>query len=182
MQTQITKPAAIVEAVAVAEKAKRPTRAKPAAEKATPAKAAKAPAVKSAKPTKATKKATAQKVSATAAKYFIHQGTRPASGKLLQAHTEAALQFFGMYDGAQVAKKELVKVMGATAVAYHLGNATRNMIDTEGKISLTAIGRGTFTARQAGLDEKATAAYLSILKTGKADGNYVKNQDLIFAA
>ncbi len=177
MQTQIAKPAAVEVAAVVAEKAKRPTRAKPAAGKvAKPVKAA-AP-VKSAKPAKAK----AQKVSATAAKFFIHQGTRPASGKLLQAHTEAALQFFGMYDGAQVAKKELVKVMGATAVAYHLGNATRNMADTDGKISLTAIGRGTFTARQAGLDEKATAAYLSILKTGKADGNFVKNQALIFAA
>lgn len=159
-----------------------------AVENAKPAKASKAPAKAKAKPaakaaakpaTKAAPKAKtaakpgaskAQKVkAASAAAYFIHPQFRPVAGARLNAHTEAVLAYFGLYGkGAKVQRRELARVMGETAVGYHL-RQTRNFVEVEkGVIALSEVGRLAFQARQGAVDADLMQGFLAVFRTGKA--------------
>ena len=160
MQAQIEKTeiAAVVDAAKPA-KAKRAQAAKPAVEK--PAKA------KTAKP--AAKQSQATKVKASqAAAYSILPQFRPKAGKGLQAHTEAALQLFGLYKkGAKVARRALSETIGDTAISYHVKNGSFESPE-QGVISLTEMGREAFKARVANIDADLVAEFAALFNTGKA--------------
>lgn len=152
-------------------KAAKPAAAKPAA-KATP------------KPAQSKKKA--GRVSAA---YGLATHIRPGSGKALQAHTEAVLQFFKLNSkGGQVMKADLIKVMGATAVAYHANPLQGNFVEVEpGVLALSERGRLVFADRASKFADDSlslVATYLAILTTGKPDGKVVKDSTFInkFAA
>lgn len=153
------------------------------------------PATKAAKPTatkpagKAKPASAKTKVARRAAAYGLATHIRPGSGKALQAHTEAVLQFFGLHGkNGQVMKADLVKVMGATAVAYHANPLQGNFVEVEpGALALSERGRLVFADRASKMadDAKAlVATYLAILTTGKPDGKVVKDAMFInkFAA
>ena len=165
MQTQIEKneTAAVVDAAKPA-KAKRTQAAKPAVEKPAVEKPAKA---KTAKP--AAKQAQASKAKPSqAAAYSILPQFRPKAGKGLQAHTEAALQLFGLYKkGAKVARRTLSEVIGDTAISYHIKNGSFESPE-QGVVALTDMGREAFKARVANLDADLVAEFSALFNTGKA--------------
>lgn len=168
MQAQIEKTAtvaAVVEASKPAKAKRAPKVAKPAAEKpATKPAQAKA---KTAKP--AGKQAQAAKVKASqAAAYSILPQFRPKAGKGLQAHTEAALQLFGLYKkGAKVARRALSETIGDTAISYHIKNGSFESPE-QGVVGLTEMGREAFKARVANLDAELVAEFAALFTTGKA--------------
>lgn len=154
-----------VEAVEVVEAAKptakRATKAaaKPAAEK--PAKA------KTAKPAGKQGQASKAKPSQAAA-YSILPQFRPKAGKGLQAHTEAALQLFGLYKkGAKVARRALSETIGDTAIGYHIKNGSFESPEP-GVVGLSEMGREAFKARVANLDAELVAEFAALFTTGKA--------------
>lgn len=167
--------AATVEAVETAKPAKASkAKAKPAP------KAAAKPAPKA---VKATSAKPAQKKAAKAkyvpAAFGLAPSYRPSAGKALQCHTQAVLEFFGLTskNGAAM-KSDIRKVMGDTAVAYHLGQTVANFTESEGVIRLTPRGKEVFATRASAMDEAAqalVATYVGIFKTGKPDGKVVKN-------
>lgn len=173
-----------------AEKPAKKTAAKPAAPKAAkPAKevkkpAAKKPAVKAAtKP--ATKKPAAKKQAPVAPKaphgVRCMVANRPGSGVLLFAYTEAVLRLLGMYEGAEVEKAMLAKVMGQTAISYHT-TAKINMKRLEnGRYILTASGKAFFAERAVRANSADVEGWISVLSTGQADGVVVKNPDMLTA-
>lgn len=156
IHAEATKPAkkAAVKAVA----------AKPAVKKA----AAKKPAVKAAPKAKAPK----------GIKCMV--ANRPGSGVLLFAYTEAALQLLGMYDGAEVEKATLAKVMGQTAISYHTAKATLVRLDN-GRYALTKAGKAFFAERACKAIAADLKGWTKVLSTGKADGVVVKNPDMLTA-
>ncbi|UVN14005.1 alginate regulatory protein [Pseudomonas phage vB_PaeS_FBPa45] len=167
-------------------KAKKTTAAKPAAKPAKKAAAkpkAKAPAkAKTAASKGAAKPRAAKAKAATTAAFFIHPQFRPVAGARLAAHTEAVLQYFGLYgEGVKVSRRELARVMGDTAVGYHL-NKTRNFEESDKMISLSKVGRIAFGARQGNVRDEERDAFLAIFRTGKANEIAHIPQDLILAA
>lgn len=154
MQTQVEK------IVTVEAQAAKPAKAKPATKPA-PAKA------KTSKP--ASKQTQAAKVNASqAAAYSILPQFRPKAGKGLQAHTEAALQLFGLYKkGAKVARRTLSEVIGDTAISYHIKNGSFESPE-QGVVGLTDMGREAFKARVANLDADLVAEFAALFTTGRA--------------
>lgn len=153
-------------------------------------KAASKPATKAAaKPAaKAAPKATSAKKAGSKAKtvpsaYGLRPFFRPASGRLLQCHTQAVLEFFGLLDkNGKAAKRDLRNVMGDTAVNYHLRFGVENFVEKDGMVSLSSVGRTVFGARADAFndnDRATVAAYLNIFRTGKIDGKLVKDKDAI---
>lgn len=130
------------------------------------------------KPAAPAKKTSAKKPAASGkgAHYFISCG-RPAAGAALHAHTEAFFQIYSMHKagGAPIATAQ--RVMGASAVNYHVSNARFEKRD--GKVYLTPAGKNHFAARLGGIDGELVKAYISVMTTGKADGVAVKVQDNI---
>lgn len=169
MQTQIEKIATVVAVEAQAAKPKAVTKAKPKAEKpAAKPESKPAPAkAKTAKP--AAKQGQATKVKASqAAAYSILPQFRPKAGKGLQAHTEAALQLFGLYKkGAKVARRTLSETIGDTAISYHIKNGSFESPE-QGVVGLTEMGREAFKARVANLDADLVAEFAALFTTGKA--------------
>lgn len=147
-----------------------------------------APAKNKAAP-KAKPAAAKKKAGRISAAYGLATHIRPGSGKALQAHTEAVLQFFKLNSkGGQVLKADLRRVMGDTAVAYHLKPEIANFVEVEpGVIALSERGRLVFADRASKFADDSlslVATYLSILTTGKPDGKVVKDATFInkFAA
>lgn len=178
MQTQIEKTvAAIVEAPAAKPKAVSKT--KPKAEKPATkveAKPASKPAPAKAKTAKpAGKQAQASKVKASqAAAYSILPQMRPKAGRVLQAHTEAAIRLLGMYKkGAKVQRAALSRVVGDTAISYHIKNGSFESPE-QGLIAFTDMGREAFAARVPGLDEGLVGEFLALFQTGKAGEKVTK--------
>lgn len=182
---------------AIHAEAVKPAKKTPAAPKAKavekkPAKAAKAATTKkaaakpAAKAKPATKAASAPRKAAKAKAPAAPQGVRcmvanrPGSGVLLFAYTEAAIQLLGMYDGAEVEKAMLAKVMGQTAINYHVAKATLKRQDN-GRYVLTVAGKAFFKERATRAVSTDLAGWLSVLSTGEADGNVVKNPDMLTA-
>jgi len=173
---------------------------KPSAAKAAPVKAAavsamaafvtSAPAVQKA----AVKKPVAKKVANAVAKpvakkpktpiaapikFSISIG-RPAAGRALFAHTMAFLELSGMYNGGIVDKAHAAKVIGATAIAYHL-NTKKTFEMRQGGLAISSHGFDFFAARiiDGDLDQGTCDIFKDVLTTGKADGTYVRNDKAI---
>lgn len=161
------------------------TKSKPAA-KAAPAKGKEAPAVKTAPaktaPAKTEKPAKAAAPVGPALKTRIapkgatlHVATdtaRPDVGKLLAAHTHAALTVLGMLQPARPSanRAAVSTVMGARAVKYHVGKG--NFEVTESGIRLTSAGYSSMTARVADgkVDVASANAFMDMLIDGKVEG------------
>lgn len=99
---------------------------------------------------------------------------RPASGVILFAYTEAALQLLGMYDGKAIHPSMIKKVMGETAIRYHLGKGTFEK-DDSGKLCLTTAGKAFFAERNLKAQEEHVAAFRNMMITGEQDGIINKN-------
>ena len=116
---------------------------------------------------KATSKAkpAPRKVSSTvgAPAFAIGQGCRPVSGQRLFAYTAAWLAAFGLDSGKTAPKSAVVKVAGATAIAYHIRQG--NMVQSAAGIELTAKGKSVFALRA--VDAEMLAAYAAIFKDGQ---------------
>lgn len=120
----------------------------------------------------------APQIKAGAIKFGIHNGSRPAAGRLLFAFTHAWLSLSGMAEGKAYSKAQAVKVAGSTAISYHIGNG--NIEEKGGAISLTAKGQNFFKARS--VDAKACGAYVEALKTGQPqDGISPADKSAFFA-
>lgn len=98
--------------------------------------------------------------------FAVRDGYRPGAGRLLFAYTQAWLDVSGLTAGKTIARADLVKVAGQTAVAYHTGR-TGTLSDNKGAISLTDSGAAFFKAR--GADQKAVDAFSTVLRTGCMD-------------
>lgn len=158
MRAQIEKTATVAAVVETA---------KPAAKRATKAAAEKPAKAKTAKP--AGKQAQASKAKPSqAAAYSILPQFRPKAGKGLQAHTEAALQLFGLYKkGAKVARRALSETIGDAAISYHIKNGSFESPE-QGVVGLTEMGREAFKARVANIDAELVAEFAALFTTGKA--------------
>lgn len=103
-------------------------------------------------------------------------GGRPNAGNALFAHTAAVFELMGMTRGAKVPRATLSKIMGETAVKYHL-NTTR-VFDWDDKgISLHDFGRLFFSSRK--IDPELKAAFIEVLSTGKTNDKVMKNATFI---
>jgi hypothetical protein len=161
--------------------------AKPAAPKAAPKAPAakKAPAPKAAKP--AAKKPAAKKAAKEAPAAPAPKGVRcmnanrPGSGVLLFAYTEAVLRLLGMYEGAEIEKTLLMKVMGLTAIGYHTTQKANMQRLDNGRYILTACGKAFFAERAGRAVAADVDGWIEVLSTGQADGRLVKNQALLTA-
>lgn len=120
--------------------------------------------------TKGATKGTATKKGAAAnvISFGIHDGSRPAAGRLLFSFTHAWLSASGLAAGGSIPRAMAQKIAGSTAVSYHLGN--KNLTeDKDGHISLTSKGQEAFSrrAKMGQVDAKMVEAYIEALKTGK---------------
>lgn len=106
-----------------------------------------------------------RKVSSTvgAPAFAIGQGCRPVSGQRLFAYTAAWLAAFGLDNGKTAPKAAVIKVAGATAIAYHIRQG--NMVQTAAGLELTAKGKSVFALRA--VDAEMLAAYAAIFKDGQ---------------
>jgi hypothetical protein len=99
---------------------------------------------------------------------------RPRQGTALFAHTKAALHFLGMMGDncPAIPEKNMLAVMGARAVSYHLGqnNLTRK---ADGTIALTPAGLTNFKART--VDNALANAFGEMLATGKVPAGFSPN-------
>lgn len=158
--------------------AKKAPAKKPAAKVEKPAKAA-AAAKKPAKKAPAKKPAAPEVKAPAGVRCMV--ANRPGSGVLLFAYTEAALRLLGMYDGAEVEKATLSKVMGPTAIQYHTTTkASMTRLDN-GRYILTVAGKAFFAERAGRAAQADIEGWISVLSTGQADGLVVKNQDMLTA-
>lgn len=158
-----------VEAAAAAKPAKKASAAKPAQK----AKAA---------PRAASAKKTGAKAGTVSARFGLAAFVRPQSGKALQCHTQAVLEFFGLDKGASANKRDLRNVMGDTAVAYHLKATVANFQEKDGMISLSVRGKTVFASRVEAFNDQDKAlvkTFLSVMTTGKPDGRWAKDKTFI---
>jgi hypothetical protein len=149
---------------------------KAAAKKAAAPKTA---AAKTAPAKKAAKKAAAPKaiVRPTIA-YTITN--RPSSGVVLFAYTEAALELLGMQEGVAVPASTIKKVMGATALRYHLDKQTFAQ-DDSGKVTLTNAGKAFFAERKVKAQADHVELFKNMMITGTIAGDLYKNDDQVVA-
>jgi hypothetical protein len=101
---------------------------------------------------------------------------RPSSGRPLYGYTEAVLQLLGMYNGKHATREQLNKIMGSTAVGYHL-TKTCTFEMTENGITLSEHGKLFFGTRRETkmLDEQDVKDWTGIMTTGQPDGRLIKN-------
>lgn len=111
--------------------------------------------------------------------FILSGAARPSAGTRLASHTAAVLSLTGMIDGeTRIPAAELRQLIGETAFGYHArkGNFDRS---AEG-VKLSDEGVLHFIQRPSIVaDPEMTAAYETILRTGKPDGNMVKNAEFI---
>lgn len=143
--------------------AKAATKAKPKNPKTTPAKTETVAAAKPAKKGAATKAAPKAAKSAIAFTMMM----RPASGSKLYAFTDAVLRLSGLAKGKAVNKARLAKIIGDTAVRYHINNTQAFKLDDKGDVVLSAGGKEFFAMRAGKFSADDSLAYESILTTGK---------------
>lgn len=163
------------------------TIAKPAA-KSAPAKSAAAPSTQAAKPAAAEKgKKTAaptlkSRVAAKGAQLYVATDTaRPAVGKMLAAHTHAALTVLGMLQPSRPAasRSAVSTIMGARAVKYHIGEG--NFEDTsENGLRLSSAGYGKLQARVADgkIDVTAANSFMDMFLDGNVAGTPVAKANI----
>jgi hypothetical protein len=104
--------------------------------------------------------------------YQLDDISRPVSGRLLLAHTHAALSLLGLLDAKRPAinKNQLLALVGQRAVNYHLSKGNLEAAPDHG-IRLSILGFNTFQSRvSAGkVDTEAATAYQSAFLDGKPD-------------
>lgn len=100
--------------------------------------------------------------------YHLAEGFRPSAGGRLFAHTMAVFSLTGLDAGKEAPTSTLAKALGNTAMAYHAGKFETT---AEGK-KLTPQGLAFFNAR--GCNAEWKARFMSVLSTGKPDGDMVK--------
>lgn len=156
------------------------TKSKPAA-KAAPVKKQEAavktaPAKSAAKTAPAQSKTTALKNRIAPKGSTLHvatDGARPEVGKLLAAHTHAALTVLGMLQPTRPAasKAAVSTVLGARAVKYHAGKGNFEMTADSG-IRLSSAGYAAMTARVSDgkIDVASANAFMDMLIDGKVEG------------
>jgi hypothetical protein len=136
--------------------------------------------VKAAKPAKAkasAKKPTAKaKAPAKGVSYTI--ANRPSSGVLLFAYTQAMLNLLDMYNGAEVEKATLAKIMGQTAIAYHTTKGTMARLDN-GRYTLTSVGVAFFSERATRAQSAHIEMFTTMARTGDIVGDIYKNNDQV---
>ena len=134
--------------------------------------------------TKPAKKAAAKKPAAPKAivrptiAYTITN--RPSSGVVLFAYTEAALELLGMQEGIAVPASTIKKVMGATALRYHLDKQTFAQ-DDSGKVTLTVAGKAFFADRKVKAQADHVELFKNMMITGTIAGDLYKNDDQVVA-
>lgn len=148
---------------------------KAATEAKAPAKAAVKAVTKPAK-AKAATKAKAPKKGATVKFVMVN---RPASGGHLLAYTQAVLTLTGLDQGAAVPKAQLRKIMGDTAIRYHIDKGT--LSQAEGSISVTDAGAFSFGDRLAKIDQSLVDAYMEVMTKGEPVESVCKNKANILA-
>lgn len=161
-------------------KSDKPAKTAESAAPTTKAKAASKPAVKKSEVAKKTEKAAAPEKAVEKAVFTVRLApkgkpifaldeiSRPRSGRLLLAHTHAALSVLGLMAEARpaVPKGSLLTLIGARAVKYHL--SSDNLEDApDGGIRLTLKGYNTFKTRS--VDATAAMAFQAAFLDGKAD-------------
>lgn len=149
--------------VAATKPAKKASAAKAAAK---PVKAVSKPAAKPAQ-----KKAGATKAKpAKAASLGFRLYSNPSAGNELAAFFQAVMTVSGLATGGKIARANLQKVIGATAMGYHKNKGTF-AVSEEGMVSLTLNGKDLLAQRVAAgkIDETKVARFVAVLTTGKAD-------------
>ncbi len=148
-------------------------------------KATPAPAKTKAAPKAAAKKAEAPAVAPVVVKPFVtrlyQKGTtiyqlddisRPWSGRLLLAHTHAALSVLGLLDTKRPAvnKNQLLALVGQRAVNYHLSKGNLEAAPDHG-VRMSILGWNTFQSRVSTgkVDAEAATAFQSAFLDGKPD-------------
>lgn len=104
--------------------------------------------------------------------HCILQGFRPASGAKLFAHTAAFLQLSGMSESKPVARALVARVMGQTAVKYHIDRG--NFHHAQEGVFLTVIGT-EYLKKMRAVDPELRAAFVEVLSTGKPNDKVCKN-------
>ncbi len=105
--------------------------------------------------------------------YMLDDKSRPVSGRLLLAHTHAALTILGLLDAARpvVKKSQLLTLIGQRAVNYHL---TKDNIETapDHGVRLSTLGYNVFNDRMKSgkIDTEAAMLFQSAFLDGKPDG------------
>jgi len=105
---------------------------------------------------------------------------RPSSGVVLFAYTEAALELLGMQEGIAVPASTIKKVMGATALRYHLDKQTFAQ-DDSGKVTLTNAGKAFFAERKVKAQADHVELFKTMMITGTIAGDLYKNDDQVVA-
>lgn len=142
-----------------------------------PAEAAKPAAPKVAKKPAGGKTVTKAKAAAPIAVAFgVHDGYRPKAGHRLYAFTHAWLSLSGMASGKPYSKQQAIKVAGRTAITYHLG--AERFKEKDGMLILTPAGQAFFGEHRSN-EASHVQAWVDILRTGKPDGNFIKNPDTL---
>ena len=117
--------------------------------------------------------------------YALDDVSRPGSGRLLLAHTHAALTVLGLLDAKRPAAKkaQLLTLIGQRAVNYHLGNGNFEAAPDHG-VRLSILGLNSFNARVAAskIDTEAATAYQAAFLDGKPDGKVGIKKDNLYAA
>ncbi len=161
-------------ALAAAKPASKPSKAA-AKPKATPAPAAAKAAPEVAAVAKApvvTKPFVPRLYTKGKAIFSLDDISRPASGRLLLAHTHAALSILGLLAANRPAasKSQLLTLIGQRAVNYHLSKGNLEAAPDHG-IRLSVLGFNTFQSRVSAskIDTEAATAYQSAFLDGKPD-------------
>jgi hypothetical protein len=105
---------------------------------------------------------------------------RPSSGVVLFAYTEAALDLLGMHDGVAVPASTIKKIMGATALRYHLDKQTFAQ-DDSGKVTLTGAGKAFFAERKVRAQADHVEMFKTMMVSGTIAGALYKNDDQVVA-
>ena len=110
--------------------------------------------------------------------FCIHVGSRPDHGRLLYAHTHAAMVALGMLTPQRpaVPKSRLCGMVGDRAVSYHLREHNLEKSAGDG-VRLTPAGIATFNSRleDGRVDSADVDAFLKVMRTG--DGSAVGLSD-----
>lgn len=94
--------------------------------------------------------------------YCLKDGMRPASGALLQAHTEAFFQLTGMVNGKRVPTSLAQTVMGKSAISWHTKRGNLD-ITSEG-VGLSEVGEFKFGVRN--VNQEFLAGYVEVFTKG----------------
>lgn len=117
--------------------------------------------------------------------YFIDELNRPAAGRLLFAHTHAALTVLGLLDAKRpaVKKSQLLTMVGQRAVNYHTKKQNLESAP-DGHIRLSVLGYNSFSnrARDGKVDLSAATAYQSAFLDGKPDAKINVKQSNLYEA